>query len=118
MPDERFAPTGFRPRSGEVLQPSRRDEELVPVDVRVARDRREVGVAEILGDEAGVAELLAEPGRGGVAQRVGGDVLLDPGAPGGAADDVGEDRLVQTSPGEPADDRVGRRGLAGVVELP
>ena len=79
--------------SGELLEPSRRVEELVAIDVRVARDGREVGVAEVLGDETGVAELLAQPGRGGVAQRVGGDVLLDPGARRGAADDVGEDRL-------------------------
>lgn len=52
----------------------------------------------------GVATLLAQPGRGGVAQRVGGDVLLDPGSRRGAPDDVGEDRLLQASAGEPAED--------------
>src|SRR5438552_14253167 len=63
--------------SGELLQPARRLEELLAVDVRVACDSREVGVAEVLGDEAGVADFLAEPRRGCVTQRVGGDVLLD-----------------------------------------
>jgi hypothetical protein len=39
---------GFFPSSGELLQPARRVEELIAVDVRVARDRREVGVAEVV----------------------------------------------------------------------
>jgi hypothetical protein len=52
-----------------------------------------------------------EPSRGGVAQRMGGDVLLDPGALRGSPDDVGEDRLLQASTGATAEDRVGRRGL-------
>ena len=86
--------------------------------MRVPRDSRKVGVAEVLGDEARVAELLAEPGRSRVAQRVGGDVLLDPGALRGAADDVGEDRLLQASTGEPAEHGVGRLGLPGVAQLP
>jgi len=47
----------FVPGNGELLQPTRRSEELVAVDVRVACDGREVGVAEVLGDEAGVAYL-------------------------------------------------------------
>jgi len=75
-------------------------------------------MAEILGDEAGVAELLPEPGRRGVAQRVRGDVLLDPSALRRATDDVGEDRLLQASAGKPAEDGVGRLGLAGVAQLP
>jgi hypothetical protein len=75
-------------------------------------------VSEVLGDEAGVAELLPEPGRCGVTQGVRGDVLLQSGSPGGAADDVGEDRLLEASAGEPAEDRVGRRGLARFAQLP
>jgi len=74
-------------------------------------------VTEILGYEAGVAALLAEPGPSGVAQRMRGDVLLDPGALRCSPDDVGEDRLLQASTGETAEDRVGRRGLACVAEL-
>jgi hypothetical protein len=105
-------------RSGELLKSSGRLEQLVAVDVRVASHGREVGVAEVLGDEAGVATLLAQPGRGGVAQRVGGDVRLDPGSRRGAPDDVGEDRLLQASAGEPAEDRIGRLGLPGVAQLP
>ncbi len=107
----------FLPGSGEFLESTRRLEQLLAVDVGVARNGREVGVAEVLGDEPGVAALLPEPGRSGVAQRVRSDVLLDPGALGGAADDVGEDRLLQASAGETAEDRVGRRGLACVAEL-
>jgi hypothetical protein len=45
--------------------------ELVAIDVRVARDGREVGVAEDLCDEAGVAAFLAQPGRGGVGEAGG-----------------------------------------------
>jgi hypothetical protein len=100
---------GFLPRSGDLLQPGRRIEELVAVDVRVARDRREVGVTEVLGDEAGVADFLAEPRRGCVAQRVGGDMLLDPSALRRATDYVGEDRLLQASAREPAEDRASQR---------
>ena len=68
------------PSNGELLESIGRFEQLLAVDVRVARDGREVRVAEVLGDEPRVAELLAEPGRGGVAEGVRGDVLLDPGA--------------------------------------
>lgn len=75
-------------------------------------------MAEVLGDEPRVAEFLAEPGRGRVAERVRGDVLLEPGALRGAADDVGEDRLLQSSAGQPAEDRVGRLGLPSVAQLP
>ena len=59
---------GFFPRSGELLKSADRIEELVAVDVRIPRDGREIGMAEVLGDEARVAELLPEPGRGGLAQ--------------------------------------------------
>jgi hypothetical protein len=41
--------------------------QLLVGDVGVAADGREVGVTEVGGDEAGIACLLAEPGRGGVA---------------------------------------------------
>jgi hypothetical protein len=99
---------------GELLQSTGRFEQLLAVDVRVACDCGEVGVAKVLSDEAGVAELLAEPGRGGVAKRVRGDVLLDPRALRGATDDVGEDRLLQPPALEPAEDGVGRLGIAGV----
>ena len=68
---------GFVPRRGELLQAAGRVEELFAVNVRVPRDGREVGVAEVLGDEARVAEFLPEPGRGGVTQRVRGNVLRD-----------------------------------------
>ena len=73
---------------------------------------------KVLGDEARVAPLLAEPGCCGMAQRVRGDVLVDLSARGGAADDVSEDRLLQASAGEPAEDRVGRLGLPSVAEVP
>jgi hypothetical protein len=75
-------------------------------------------VAEVLGNEAGVAALLAEPGRRGVAQRVRGDVLLDPSALRRATDDVGEDCLLQASAGKSAEDGIHRLGLAGVPQLP
>jgi hypothetical protein len=38
---------------GELLQSARSSEELVALHVCVPRDRREVGVAEVLGDRAG-----------------------------------------------------------------
>ena len=81
-------------RSRELLQSTCGVVELLAIDVRVASHGREVGVSEVLGDEAGVAALLPQPGCGGVAKRVGGDVLLDPGSRRGASDDVGEDRLL------------------------
>ena len=91
--------------------------QLVLGDVGVAADGGEVGVAEIGGDEAGVAGLLAQPGRGGVAERVGGDALLDRGPLGGAADDRGEDRRLQALALEAAEDgRVGRRLPLGAEE--
>jgi hypothetical protein len=62
--------------------------------VRVATDGGEVGVAEVGGDEARIAGLLAEPGRGGVPECVRGRALLEPGAFGGAADDQAKDRAL------------------------
>jgi hypothetical protein len=94
--------------SGGLLQLTRGCEELLAVDMRVTGQSREVGVAEVLGDEAGVAELLAERGRSSVAERVRGDVLLESGPLRGATDDVGEDRLLQPPALEPAEDGVGR----------
>src|SRR3954454_7120632 len=81
---------GFVPRRGELLQAAGRVAELFAVNVRVPRDGREVGVAEVLGDEARVAELLPEPGRGGVSQRVRRHVFRDRSACRCATDDVGE----------------------------
>jgi hypothetical protein len=78
----------------ELLQPTRSLEELLAGDVGVARNGGEIRVAEVLGNKARVAELLAEPGRGRVAEGVRGDVLLESGALRRAADDVGEDRLL------------------------
>src|SRR5918996_1335853 len=40
--------------------------QLVVGDVRVAADSREIGVAEVGGDEAGIARLLAQTNSGGV----------------------------------------------------
>lgn len=60
-------------------------------DVGVTADRREVGVTEVGGDQAGVAGRLAKPRRGGMAERVCGYVLVGPGAVCGAAYQVGED---------------------------
>ena len=68
-------------------------------------------MAEVFGDQARVSELLAEPGRGGVAECVRGDVLLESGPFRGTADDLGEDRLVEASAVEAAEDRrLGTRG--------
>jgi hypothetical protein len=69
--------------------------QLLIGDVGVAADGGEVGVAEIGGHEARVARLLAQPGGGRVAERVGGDALLEAGALAGAADDAGKDRRLQ-----------------------
>ena len=91
--------------------------QLVLGDVGVAADGRKVGVAEVGGDEAGVARLLPQPGRGGVAERVRGDALLDLGSLGGAADDPGEDRRLQPLALEPAEDRCVRgRAPVGAEE--
>jgi hypothetical protein len=109
---------GFFLRGGELLKSTSGIEEFVAVDVRVSRDGREVGVAEVLGDEARIAELLPEPGRGGVTQRVRRNVLRDASACRCPTDDVGEGRLLQTTTGEPAEHRVGRIRLATVAQLP
>jgi hypothetical protein len=52
-------------------------------------------VTEVGRDEGGSSGLLAEPGRGGVAERAGGDALFDRGALVRAADDRGEDRRLR-----------------------
>ena len=71
-------------------------------------------MAEVGGDEAGVARLLPQPGGGGVAESVGGHALLEPGPLGGAADDRGEDRRLQPLALEPAEDgRLGGRLSGG-----
>jgi hypothetical protein len=67
---------------------------LVRCYVRIAADGREVGVAEVLSDEAGVAGCLPEPGRRRVAERVRRDVLVEPRAFGGPRDDAREDCLL------------------------
>lgn len=107
--------TWFGCRS-ELLKSTGRLEQLLAVDVCVARDGREIGVAEVFGDEARVAELLTEPGRRRVAERVRSDVLLESGALRGAPNDVGEDRLLQSSALESAEDRVGRPGAMGLAQ--
>jgi hypothetical protein len=68
-------------------------------------------VAEVRGDESGVAGLLSQPGGGGVSERVRGDALLEARLLGGAADDPGEDRRLQPLALEPAEDGIGRGGL-------
>jgi hypothetical protein len=65
-------------------------------------------VTEVLGDQAGVAGGLAQPRRGGVAQRVCGHVLCDPGARCRPADDVGEDRRLKPGAVKTAEDGVRR----------
>ncbi len=92
----------------EILEASCGGEQLLAGDVGVPADRREVGVAEVLGDQACVAEFLAEPGRGGVAERVRGDMLLESGPFRCTADDLGEDRLLEASSMQSAED--GRLG--------
>ena len=62
-------------------------------------------MAEVFGDQARVAGRLAKPGRGGVAQGVGGDALLDPSALRRASDDPGEDRGLQAPAAQAAEDR-------------
>lgn len=80
---------------GTIRQRLRRSVQLVACDVRVATDRRQVGMAEVLGDQPGVTRGLPQPGRGGVAQGVRGHVLGQAGAPGTARDDVGQDRRLK-----------------------
>ena|SRR5437899_3325599 len=94
--------------------------QLVVGDVGVAADRREIGVAEVGGDQACVAGLLTEPGGGCVAERVRGDSLLEPGSLGSTPDDQPEDRPLQPPAFEPAEDGLvgGRRdGRASAAEL-
>jgi hypothetical protein len=75
-------------------------------------------VTEVLGDEPGVAELLPQPGRGGVAQGVGSNVLLDSGPRGGTVDDVGKGRLLEPPASEPAEDWIGRVRVTAVAQRP
>jgi len=84
---------------------------LLWCDVRVAGHRREVGVPEVLGDEAGVASALALPSRRGVAHRVGSDALVEPSALGGPMDGVCEDRRLELATGESAH-RLARQRIA------
>lgn len=71
-------------------------------------------MAEIFGDEACVPELLAQPGRGGVAERVRGDMLLESCPFRRAADDLGEDRSLKPSAVETTEDgRLGGRRARG-----
>ncbi len=79
---------------------------LVGGDVGVAANGREIGMAEVGGDETGIAGLLAQPGRGGVAERVGADGLLDSGSLGCAPDQRGEDRRGEPFAGKAAEDGV------------
>ena len=82
--------------------------QLLACDVGIAAHGREVCVTEVLGDQAGVAGGLAQPRRRGVAQRVCGYVLRDPGARARTADDVGEDRRLKPSAVKAAEDGVRR----------
>ena len=54
-------------------------------------------MAEVLRDQAGVAGRVAEPGRGGVAQGVCRDPLLEPSSVGCPTDDPGQDRRLQAA---------------------
>ena len=59
-----------------------RDVQLLLCDVRVAGHGGEVGMAEILSDQASVPGGLAQPCGRGMADGVRGDVLVDAGARG------------------------------------
>jgi hypothetical protein len=86
--------------------------EFLAGDVGVAMDGREVGVAEVLGDQAGIAGRASKPRRGGVAKRVGRDSLLESGADGRAANDARQDRCLQAAATQPAEHRaIGMRSL-------
>ena len=61
-------------------------------------------MTQVLGDEACIAELLPQPGRGRVTERVRRDPLLEARALSGAVDDCGERRLLKAAAGEPAED--------------
>ena len=81
---------------------------LVAGDMRVAVHGRQIGVAQVLGDQARVAGGAAQPGGRRVAQGVGGDGLCEPGARGAAADDRGQDRGLQAAALQAAEDWVAR----------
>src|SRR6266511_2987786 len=86
--------------------------------MRVATHRGQVGVAEVLGNEARVACCLAEPCCSGVAQRMGGYAFLEPGPLGGSLDNGGEDLRLQSPAGETAEDGSARRALSFTAEPP
>lgn len=93
-----------------VAERLRRGVHLLAGHVRVAADGREVGVPQVLGDQSRVARGLAQPRRGGVAQRVGGSRALRARSPDAAADDVGQDVLLQAPTGQPTEHRLLRGG--------
>src|SRR6266511_5388431 len=80
--------------------------ELVVGYMRVAAHGGQVGVAEVLSDEAGVARCLTEPRGGGVPQRVRGYAFLEPAPLRCAADNRGKDRRLQASATESAEDGI------------
>jgi hypothetical protein len=104
--------TRLRLGRGSIGHRLRRSVQLVAGDVGIAADRRQVGVSEVLGHQPRVAGGLAQPCRGGVAQRMRGHALRQPGPPGAARDDIGQDRGLEPPAREPAEDRVVRPGLA------
>jgi hypothetical protein len=69
-------------------------------------------VAEVGGDEAGLACLLSQPGGRGVPERVGGDALLEPRSLRGAVDDRRQDRRLEPVPFET------RAGELAIVPTP
>jgi hypothetical protein len=83
---ERVAPrlSGGRSADRACRQRRRRIVQFARRDVRVPADRGEIGVAEIGGNETGVARQLPQPRRGGVTEGVRGDALVDRGSPGRA----------------------------------
>lgn len=85
--------------------------QLLVGPVCVTADRRKLGMAEALRDQARVAGGFAQPSRRRVAQRVCGHVLVDAGVGGTAADDPSEDRRLEASARQSTEDRIGFGGL-------
>ena len=85
---------------------------LVGCDVRVAADRRQIGVAKVFGDKSCVTGRLPEPRRGCVSERVRGDVLLNFRSCCSATDNVCERSLLKTAACESAKDRIAWRRLS------
>ena len=73
-------------------------------------------MAEVLGDETRISELLAQPGRGRVAERVRRDPLLEACTLDGAVDDRAECRLLEAAAGESTEDGLLRPGASLVSE--